>query len=125
MRWSGRGTSLRRQQSSSRAAANRRCPAAPESDGRAVSGRGRSPIRSDAQADGPAPRPGTAGRGAGLDSGLNDGGEPRAAGLLHTSDGTLLLPAGIDGAHAFALSAEPATGSPQPTTDPVLLLPLV
>ncbi|MCU7820206.1 anti-sigma factor [Kitasatospora sp. DSM 101779] len=55
---------------------------------------------------------------------LDKGGAPRPAGLLHTSDGTLLLPSGIDGARALAVSQEPATGSPQPTTDPVLLLPL-
>ncbi|MFC6600423.1 anti-sigma factor [Kitasatospora paranensis] len=55
---------------------------------------------------------------------LDEGGAPRPAGLLRSADSTLLLPTGIAGARALALTDEPAAGSPQPTTDPVLLLPV-
>ncbi|GAA4989441.1 anti-sigma factor [Kitasatospora paranensis] len=55
---------------------------------------------------------------------LDDGGAARPAGLLHGPDGSLILDAPVHGARGIGLTLEPAAGSPIPTTDPILLLPL-
>jgi anti-sigma-K factor RskA len=54
-----------------------------------------------------------------------DGGTMRPAGLLDGGgDGTTVLMDGrLDGATAMGVTVEPDGGSPQPTSDPVLLLP--
>ncbi len=55
---------------------------------------------------------------------LDDGGAARPAGLLHHSDGSLILDGPLDGARGTGVTVEPAAGSAGPTSDPVLLLPL-
>ncbi len=54
-----------------------------------------------------------------------DGGTMRPAGLLHGGgDGTTMLMDGkLDGATAMGVTVEPDGGSPQPTSDPLLLIP--
>ncbi|MFJ1706282.1 anti-sigma factor domain-containing protein [Kitasatospora sp. NPDC088346] len=54
----------------------------------------------------------------------DDSGTARPAGLLHGSDGALLLDGPIDGAGGIGVTVEPATGSARPTSTPVLLFPL-
>ncbi|MFD5086761.1 anti-sigma factor domain-containing protein [Kitasatospora sp. NPDC058406] len=50
--------------------------------------------------------------------------EPRPAGLLPQSRGTVVLSGPLDGAKAVAVTAEPLGGSPAPTTDPLLVVRL-
>ena len=55
---------------------------------------------------------------------LIGGGKARSAGLLGAGgkDTTRLLPGGLAGAEAVGVTVEPRGGSPQPTSDPVLLV---
>ncbi|MER8188672.1 anti-sigma factor [Kitasatospora sp. NPDC094015] len=55
---------------------------------------------------------------------FDDGGTARPAGLLHGSNGALLLDGPLDGAGGVGVTVEPATGSARPTSTPVLLFPL-
>ncbi|MER8188611.1 anti-sigma factor, partial [Kitasatospora sp. NPDC094015] len=55
---------------------------------------------------------------------FDDGGTARPAGLLHGSNGALLLDGPLDGAGGVGVTVEPATGSTRPTSTPVLLFPL-
>ncbi|MET9323407.1 anti-sigma factor [Streptomyces sp. NPDC003038] len=54
---------------------------------------------------------------------FDDRGTMRPAGLLH-SDGAVMLQGHPDSARAVGLTLEPAGGSPQPTTTPLVLLTL-
>lgn len=53
-----------------------------------------------------------------------DDGAYRPAGLLPASDGSLVLDGPLDQASGVGVTVEPATGSEQPTGEPILLLPL-
>lgn len=53
------------------------------------------------------------------------GGLPRSAGLLGSADpGRPVLAAGLGGANQVGVTVEPAGGSPEPTTAPVMVVPL-
>ncbi|WP_405815983.1 MULTISPECIES: anti-sigma factor domain-containing protein [unclassified Streptomyces] len=66
----------------------------------------------------PAPVPGTT-----YQLWLEHDGTMRPAGLVHR-DGTVLIDGDTAGAGAIGLTLEPAGGSPQPTTEPLLLMDL-
>ncbi len=50
-------------------------------------------------------------------------GKPTSVGLLGRGSGMLYVD-GIKGADAFAVSVEPAGGSEQPTSDPIVVTPV-
>ena len=54
---------------------------------------------------------------------FDDHGTMRAAGLLASSDGSLVLDGAIDGAVGVGVTVEPAGGSVSPTGSPVMLMP--
>ncbi|MFJ6761020.1 anti-sigma factor domain-containing protein [Streptomyces sp. NPDC091273] len=54
---------------------------------------------------------------------FDDQGTKRSAGLVH-SDGAVVMQGRPDSARAVGLTLEPAGGSPEPTTSPLLRLPL-
>ena len=54
---------------------------------------------------------------------FNDSGTMRAAGLLASSSGAVLLSGPIDGAVGIGVTVEPSGGSPEPTGVPVMLMP--
>jgi anti-sigma-K factor RskA len=58
---------------------------------------------------------------------IDSSGAARSAGLVEASDGksTQLLRGTIDGATTVGMTLEPSGGSPQPTTKPILAIPLV
>ncbi|MET9801053.1 anti-sigma factor [Streptomyces sp. NPDC006368] len=54
---------------------------------------------------------------------FDDGGTMRPAGLV-SDDGSLMMEGDVDGATGMGITVEPAGGSPQPTTAPMMLMAL-
>jgi anti-sigma-K factor RskA len=57
---------------------------------------------------------------------IDAGGAAKPAGLVGVAEGSTWneLPGGLDGAALLGVTVEPAAGSPQPTTQPILLAPI-
>jgi anti-sigma-K factor RskA len=57
---------------------------------------------------------------------IDAGGAAKPAGLVAVAEGSTWneLPGGLDGAALLGVTVEPAAGSPQPTTQPILLAPI-